>query len=128
MKMKKLLPFLIVFLILFLTLQSPQETTRLSGAVQKWLKSIGINIQSVTLRHLAHIPLYLILGITLAIAFRSRFIFIPAILIALGDELLKVLLPTREFDLLDLTLDIASMALGILLVRLVQNRRVKAQE
>ena len=120
--MKKLLPLAIVLLIVFLTLQNPQETTRLSGTVQQWLKKIGIHVPSVTLRHLAHIPLYLVLGVTLAIAFRSGFVFLPAVLIALGDELLKHFLPTREFDWLDLGLDLVSLAAGILLVRLIQHR------
>ena len=130
------LPTLVVLLtLLYLTFQSPQQTTEESGLVQRWLMSLfeAFNDSGEvpawvydmhTVRSLAHIPEYLLLGIALWVGFKSvtkRMVFtciwtlLTGGIIGLLDEGLKELLPTREFDLGDWWLDLVGLTIALVL-------------
>ena len=52
-----LLSAFLFIIIIFLTLQAPEETTALSRSVSDFLKKTGINLSSQQLRHLVHYPM-----------------------------------------------------------------------
>ena len=128
LQLRPWLPTVIVLLaLLYLTLQSPQQTTDASGFVQRCLISLFGFFGEVpswvhdmhTVRSLAHIPEYFLLGIALWIGFKSvsahpaGWSFLAGGIIGLLDEVLKELLPTREFDLGDWRLDLIGVGIAL---------------
>ena len=101
----------------FLTFQSAAETVLLSESVRSFLGKLGIEVGSKALRHLVHVPLFFLLAVV--VMFCGRVIGLGLrgsvfICLAVGvlDELVKFPLPTREFDPLDLLLDIVGIMLA----------------
>ena len=100
-----------------LTFQSSEGTVRLSETVRKALESIGWKMESHALRSNIHIVMYFVLGITIALFGRSMG-WKPWMTILIGcgigllDETVKVLLPGREFELVDLIKDCVGVVLG----------------
>ena len=125
----------IIIIILALTFQSPEKTGTLSMDVQETVVSTvsnaGIDRKKViqcwwynfsNFRKLAHIGEYFPLGISVAIPFYLihkkkpiMFSFFICSIVSLIDQILKGILPTREFDETDLMLDLIGYAIGILL-------------
>ena len=124
--------------IFFLTFQSQPDTTELSMKFQSMLMSlygeenIPLWVNSmIFLRSIAHIPLYFILSLAGFISFRLygvryvRSIVITLILsvcVGLCDEMIKMYIPGREFDMVDWLLDITGILSGlgtVMLVRLI---------
>lgn len=110
--------FAIVFVISFLTFQSRNNTEELSNSIRYWINSIGITISGKQLRSNAHIVEYCFLGITLSkYGFTSNkkigWIISVGFGIGLIDEMLRIFLPTREFELIDLMKDWLGIILGI---------------
>ena len=96
--------------ILFLTFQSPAETQALAGKAQSVLAEMGIHMEIKPLRHYVHYVMYFALGLAVCALCAARG-WRPWIGILIGcgigvvDEGIKVLLPTREFDMMDLIWD-----------------------
>lgn len=96
--------------IFYLTFQSPQQTTKLSETVRIWLKDRGWEMTPKQIRSNVHIPMYFLLGLVIFFFGRTMrwkwfFSLFNAMAIALLDEGIKVILPTREFDCRDLMKD-----------------------
>ena len=125
----------IIIIILALTFQSPEKTGTLSMSVQEAVVStvsnVGVDRKKTiqcwwynfsNFRKLAHIGEYFPLGISVAIPFyliRKKkpivFSFFICSIVSLIDQIIKGILPTREFDEKDLMLDLIGYVMGILL-------------
>lgn len=124
-----ILLILAVAMILFFTFQDAEGTTRLSESVRQWLEGYGIKAESHALRSNIHILEYFIVGLAVLAfgASRGWTVVISVIVcagIALLDESIKVLLPTREFDVVDLIKGWVGVAVAVGIAVLI--RRVKA--
>ena len=125
--LKILLLLFALLLILFLTLQTPEQTWSLTRAVQSFLLRLfpdGRAPAWITdgqqLRHAAHIPEYFLLGLALCSVLKDRkhgllLAVFFGVLIGLADETLKIFLPTREFSLPDLAFDALGVSLAAVL-------------
>ncbi len=136
MTIKRLFPIIIILLlILFLTFQSPASTIQVSDGFMRLFKYFLPEVSGRWIndkhyfRSLMHIPLYFILG--LAVGFSIPHV-IKAVsicsLIALTDEILKIFLPTREFQATDLGFDAIGFLTGIGIVfmfRLLKRKRIQ---
>lgn len=130
---------LVVLAIYVLTCQSPEQTSYLSMGVQEAVASAvsnaGIERKTVVkqwwynytnFRRLAHIVEYLVLGISVGIPVNSnkRNPILSGLLIcfivSLSDQILKEILPTREFDFKDLFIDFVGYTIGVLTVTLLK--------
>ena len=117
--MKKFWGFLAVIIIagiFYLTFQSPSQTMGLSESVRSWLINHGIIWDSPTVRSNAHLPEYFALGISLCLFAGWKKALCGGFLIGIIDEMIKIPLPTRHFDLIDLFKDFIGVALGVLIV------------
>ena len=85
-----------------------------AGNVPRWA------VDGHWFRTLMHIPEYLLLGTAVAIAFDNKKLCM-GICAAIGllDELIKIWLPGREFDPVDLGFDIIGAAAGIAFVGII---------
>jgi len=115
--------------ILLLTFQSPAETKELTLKAQGLLEQIGIHIEEKPLRHYIHYVLYFLLGLAIcALCLTKEWSLRMGLLVGCGigvvDESLKVLLPTREFDVTDLMRDFIGVAVAVGIIVLI--RRVRA--
>ena len=144
---KRVLPWLpaviALCLIFYLTLQSPQETTELSGTFHRWLLSLFPKGKAPDwlkdehlIRSMAHIPEYFILGCCFYFGFRSlpyskTKVCLSTIAVSggigLADEVLKACLPTRHFEARDFGLDLVGAVLAVIFMMAVittlQNRK-----
>lgn len=135
--------FLNIALIVALTLQDAKSTVQLSTEVRDTVVEITNTPVEVArqswwyhnIRKLGHIPEYLALGITTAFAWYvtdRRGVCWKALLlcaiVSISDQILKGLLPTREFDITDLPFDFAGYVMGIAIVIIGVKvlRRIKA--
>ena len=94
-------------MVLFFTLQGPEETTALSESVRQW---IGYKGSNVAFRSDVHLVEYFIVGLVILGLTRNwGWKYWKGVLMAcafgLFDECLKHLLPTREFGMVDLIKD-----------------------
>ena len=117
-----------IALLSYLTLQSPQETIQASGTIQRWLiflfeklpggEAPAWVLDMHTVRSLAHIPEYFLLGCALFVGFKSVstragfWSILAGGAIGMLDEVLKAVLPTRHFELRDWGLDLAGLAIA----------------
>lgn len=118
--------------ILLLTFQGPAETKELTLKTQGLLEQIGIHIEEKPFRHYVHYVLYLLLGFALcAVCIARGWNIRTGVLIGCGigvvDEGLKVLLPTREFDVTDLMRDFIGVAVAVGMVVLIRRVRMEAR-
>ena len=150
--MTRLLPWLptaiAIGAMLCLTLQSPQETTALSGGFQRWLLSLwpkgaapGWVRDEHLIRSLAHIPEYCILGCCFFVGFSSLFssrfkvsllTLASSSLVGLADEILNALLPTRHFETRDLGFNLLGAAIAVVgmtgIYKAIMRRRAAARQ
>ena len=131
--MKKWIATIVVLVvitgIIYLTLQSPEDTGALTKITQQYLSSVGINVGLKPLRHYIHYVLYFILGIaTCNLCAVKNCKLRIGVLLGCGtgvlDECLKIWLPTREFDVFDLIRDFIGVVVAALLSVLI--RKIKA--
>lgn len=121
-----LLVLVVVAAIFYLTFQTPSETMGLSEGLRLWLaERFGIELSSHVVRSGAHMPLYFALGFSLCLwaGWKNSLWIGP--LIGLIDEVIKIVLPTRHFDIEDLIIDIVSVAAGslaVVILRKIRNR------
>ena len=130
------LPVGVMLTVIFsLTLQSPEGTSHLSKWVQDFLLSLfdeGVApawlYDMHWVRSYAHIPLYFALALTVYLALSASFadgkpafkraalLALPAAavssLVGLFDEFIKMFLPMREFDGVDLGIDVMASVVG----------------
>ncbi len=125
------LPVGVMLTVIFsLTLQSPEGTSHLSKWVQDFLLSLFDEGAAPVwlydmhwVRSYAHIPLYFALSLSVYMAFRASlpkdkwmrvavFAFLLSSLVGLFDEFIKIFLPRREFDIVDLGIDVLASVVG----------------
>jgi VanZ family protein len=141
MKLKRILIFLLLACMLFLTFQSPEGTVRLSRSLQSFMmRLLGVELTDSSpprwavdmpwFRTLLHLPEYFVLGLAVGLYGRGRrralwtaAAFCAAF--ALLDESIKLLLPTREFGALDLCFDILASLAAVALVYALARPRAK---
>jgi len=119
-----------VIAILLLTFQDSAGTVRLSEGLQLWLERFGLKSDFHSFRSNAHLILYFLFGIVLCLYGRECGWHWWAILavgccVGLIDESIKVLLPTREFDFVDLVKDWVGVAVAIITGKLVALKKAK---
>jgi len=137
-QIKRILPVLFVFLIIiFLTIQSPEDTMSLSGEAREYFKSLIPDSTSRWtydmhwFRTLMHLPLYFLLG---SIVYSSIHNILKSagicLLISLVDETVKIFLPTREFGTVDVFFDIIGFMAGIMVAFLIRYfaKSIKSKE
>lgn len=117
---------LAVAMVLFFTFQDAEGTTRLSEAVRTWLEGHGLKTESHALRSNIHILEYLVVGFAvLAFGASQDWKITTSLLvcgaIALLDETLKIWLPTREFDVVDLVKDFVGIGIAIVAKSFLNN-------
>lgn len=110
-----------LFLIFGLTLQSGSASKQLTENTQSAINSM-VNSQAETnwwddytlMRNLGHVPEYLLLGLSSVMAFRKWWkAGILCVAISFLDEIIKGILPGREFDFVDMRFDFAGYVIGI---------------
>ena len=131
-KIYGILLIMAVTAIFLLTLQSPQGTVRLSEGVRLWLWQFGIEMTFHGIRSNAHLPLYFVFGLILSLygresGWRWRMILIAGAAVGLADEVLKIFLPTREFDLIDLIKDWIGVGTAACVIWLIQKVKARHQ-
>jgi len=111
--------------ILLLTLQDAAGTVKLSEGLRLWLERFGLKSDFHSIRSNAHLVLYFLFGIVLCLygrecGWRWWVVILIGCGIGLIDESIKVLLPTREFDFVDLVKDWIGVATAVVTVRIKQ--------
>ena len=106
---------------LYLTLQPPAQTVRLSEGLRLWLKQFGIYSDFQSFRSNAHLAVYFVVGILLTLFGRECgwkwwLILLMGAALGLVDEGVKYFLPTREFEVVDLVRDCIGVAVAILVI------------
>ena len=107
-----------VITILLLTFQDAEGTVRLSEGLRHLLEQFGLEMTFHGIRSNAHLVVYFILGVVLTLYGRECgwkwwIIVLAGCLFGVFDEGIKVFLPTREFDALDLMRDWIGIALAV---------------
>lgn len=123
---------LALFMVLFFTLQEPEQSRGLSEVVRIWLGKIGITVGYKSLRSNIHILEYFIVGLALCRFCRSRdwkvwFGTLIGCCISVVDEGIKVLLPGREFEIYDLLKNCLGVLIAVsitIVVMLLKKREV----
>ena len=116
-----------VVVILLLTLQDAAGTVRLSEGLRLWLERFGLKSDFHSFRSNAHLILYFLFGIVLCLygrecGWRWWVILLVGCSVGLIDESIKVLLPTREFDVVDLVKDWVGVAIAVLVIWITEKR------
>ena len=117
-----------VVVILLLILQDAAGTVKLSEGLRLWLERFGLKSDLHSICSNAHLVLYFLFGITLCLYGKEcGWSWWVIILIGCGigliDESIKVLLPTREFDFVDLVKDWVGIIFAIVTGKLLANRK-----
>ncbi|MBQ6520254.1 MAG: VanZ family protein [Anaerolineaceae bacterium] len=107
-----LLTVAVIATILFLTLQSSEDTLHLSETVRTFLHDRGIDMSSTQLRSDVHVFEYLPLGFVLCLWLGWKKGILIGSLLGLADETLKIFLPTREFSAVDFGKDVIGVTAG----------------
>jgi len=125
--------------IIAFTFQKASASGELSAKVQQWLVSTltakGVSPEYLQnawwnnykhFRRLAHFFEFFLLGLGAQIAVRSwKGSFLICFGISLANECIKIFLPGREFDGVDMCFEFCGYALGISIVLLIRLSRVK---
>ncbi len=119
--------FLVIILMIniCLTFQSQNGTVKLSEGVRLWLEHFGIYTDFHSFRSNAHLVMFFFIGIALTLFGKTCnwkwwVILLIGCLIGLIDESIKIYLPTREFDVIDLMKDCIGIILGMIAVLIVK--------
>ena len=119
-----------VVIILLLTLQSPEGTVKLSEGLRLWLERFGLKSDFHSIRSNAHLVLYFLFGIVLCLygrecGWRWWVILFVGAGVGLIDESIKVLLPTREFDVVDLVKDWVGVAIAVGTIAIIKRSEAR---
>lgn len=117
-----------VVVILLLPLQDAAGTVKLSEGLRLWLERFGLKSDFHSIRLNAHLIHYFLFGIVLCLygrecGWRWWVVLAAGCGIGLIDESIKVLLPTREFDFVDLVKDWVGVVAGTGVVAVSQHRK-----
>lgn len=90
---------------------------------------IGIYSDFHSFRSNAHLVVYFILGVALSLygneaGWKWWVIILAGCGFGLMDEAIKILLPTREFDVVDLVKDCIGVAIAVGIVMLIRKERL----
>ena len=118
-----------VIAILLLTFQDSAGTVRLSEGLRLWLERFGIHSDFHSFRSNAHLVLYFLFGLILSLfgrecGWRWWVILVVGCCVGVVDEGIKVLLPTREFDLFDLVKDWIGVVAAMLVIWITEKRTI----
>lgn len=116
--------------ILLLTFQDAAGTVKLSEGLRMWLERFGLKSDFHSIRSNAHLVLYFLFGIVLCLYGRECgwnwwVILAVGCCVGLIDEGIKVLLPTREFDFVDLVKDWVGVVVAVGMIALKNRRTVE---
>ena len=116
--------------IFLLTFQDAAGTVRLSEGLRLWLERFGLKSDFHSIRSNAHLVLYFLFGIVLCLfgrecGWRWWVILAAGCCVGLIDEGIKVLLPTREFDFVDLVKDWVGVVAAMLVIWLTKGIKQK---
>lgn len=116
--------------IFLLTLQDSAGTVKLSEGLRLWLERFGLKSDFHSIRSNAHLLLYFLFGIVLCLygrecGWRWWVILAAGCCVGLKDEGMKVQLPTREFDFVDLVKDWVGVAAAMLVIWLTKGIKQK---
>ena len=116
--------------ILLLTLQDAEGTVKLSEGLRLWLERFGLKSAFHSFRSNAHLVLYSLFGIVLRLYGRECgwnwwVILAGGCCVGLIDEGIKVLLPTREFDFVDLVKDWVGIGLAAFAVLILKRSEAR---
>ena len=119
---------LVMIVIIFLTFQDAAGTVKLSETFRLWFEKVGIHTDYHSFRSNAHLVVYFVLGVVLSLfgrecGWRWWAVLVLGFGFGLIDESVKVLLPTREFDLVDLIKDWVGVGIGTVVVTTTENVR-----
>ena len=115
---------------LFLTFQDSAGTVKLSEGIRLWVEKLGIKTEFHSFRSNAHLLVYFVFGIVLSLfggelGLKWWIVLLLGIGFGLLDESLKILLPTREFEVLDLIRNWIGVSIGTLVVWFTKKNRCK---
>lgn len=121
-----LLLVVVVSVNLYLTLQQPYETVKLSEGIRIWLEQFGYYSDFHTFRSNAHLIIYFVLGMALMLFghecnWNWWWVLLIGCLLGFFDEGIKIYLPTREFDVIDLFRDWIGIGISGMVVMLGKN-------
>ncbi len=113
--------------ILLLTFQDSAGTAKLSETFRLWFEKTGFHSDYHSFRSNAHLIVYFVLGIVLSLfgkeaGWKWWLVLIIGCSFGLVDEGLKVLLPTREFDLGDLIKNWIGIAVSLVYISVLDRR------
>ena len=126
-RIMKFIPLVIVIaVIILLTFQDAQGTISLSEGFRNWIVGIcdryrldtvrGWIDSPIAIRRLGHVIEYFALGVAAAICMRKkRYALLLCVCVSVADQVIKIYVPGRHFDIYDLPFDAAGYAVGILL-------------
>ncbi len=128
-----ILTVLAVVGIMLLTFQGPEDTMKLSEGARGFLARLGFLVESHALRSNIHLLEYFIAGLVFtlfneAMGWKRWLPVLLGCAFGLMDELIKIPLPTREFDAVDLVKDWIGVSVAFALVQLcifLRGRRSK---
>lgn len=117
-----------IITILLLTFQDSEGTVRLSESIRLWLERFGFQSDFHSFRSNAHLAVYFLFGLILSLFGRECgwcwwMIFAVGAGVGLIDESIKVMLPTREFDVIDLIKDWIGVTMAMSVIRLMGMRK-----
>lgn len=111
--------------IFLLTFQDSAGTVKLSETFRQWFEKTGIHSDFHSFRSNAHLVVYFILGVALSLygneaGWKWWVIILAGCGFGLMDEAIKILLPTREFDAVDLVKDCIGVVIAVGIVMLIR--------
>ena len=123
----------IIGVVLFTTFQDPEGTVRLSEGIRLWLEKLGLYSDFHSFRSNAHLPLFFVFGLVLSLFGRENkwpcwMILLIGCGFGLLDEGVKVLIPTREFDVIDLIKNWIGVAIALFVVWLLRGIGVRKDD
>ena len=138
-KLNKWIPIGLSLLLIFgLTFQNSQASKQLTENTQIAIDSVIASNRSSTywwndyifMRKIGHLVEYIPLGLSTCFAFRGWRALMFCVFVSFVDQLIKGILPGREFDWRDMPFDLIGYGVGILVMAIVlriRNRRADGE-
>ena len=127
-KLKKWIPIGLSLLLIFgLTFQNSQASKQLTENTQIAIDRVIASNRSssywwndyIFMRKLGHLVEYIPLGLSTCFAFRGWRALMFCVVVSFADQLIKEILPGREFDWIDMPFDFIGYVVGILAMAIV---------
>ncbi len=114
----------VVAFMIFLTFQDSEGTVKLSETVRLWVEQFGFISDFHSFRSNAHLVVYFVFGVILSLFCKETgFSWWKTIILGCGfgliDELIKIFLPTREFEFSDFIRDCIGVIVAYCLVSIL---------